>query len=298
MQITEAIDDYIYNITTIQQKSAATVASYKNDLEKYKKFCLDNNVRQVEEIDNMLVQDFLSVEKVYLSNNSLVHLLTSIKNLHNYLFLNYDIVNPVAVIALKKQQHLPIFLNENEVDLLLNSFDENDDIQYFHKLLLRLIYITGMRVSELCNLEIKNVNITHKQIRLVGKGNKERLVLMDTLTAENVLYYLRNIRPRFNKKNQNVYLFINQLGNRLNRQFVFQLIKKKKDELSIQKDISPHSLRHSFATHLLNENADLRSVQELLGHSDISTTQIYTHIENKHLKEAYNKLERAKKKEI
>lgn len=298
MQVDEAINDYLYNIEIIEQKPKATINSYKNDLKKYSNFCKENNIENIEDIDNMAIQDFLGYEKTILSNNSLSHLLTSIKNLHNYLFLTYNISNPVSVISLKKQQHLPIFLNEKEVEELLNSFDEKDNIQYFQKLILQLIYITGIRVSELCNLEIKSVNITHKQIRIVGKGNKERIVLMDALTSENMLYYLKNIRPNFNKKKQNVYFFINQLGNRINRQYVFNLIKIKQNELNFNKNISPHSLRHSFATHLLNENVDLRSVQELLGHSDISTTQIYTHVENKHLTDAYNKLDRAKKKEI
>lgn len=298
MQVDEAINDYLYNIEIIEQKPKSTINSYKNDLKKYSNFCKENNIENIEDIDNMAIQDFLGYEKTILSNNSLSHLLTSIKNLHNYLFLTYNISNPVSVISLKKQQHLPIFLNEKEVEELLNSFDEKDNIQYFQKLILQLIYITGIRVSELCNLEIKSVNITHKQIRIVGKGNKERIVLMDALTSENMLYYLKNIRPNFNKKKQNVYFFINQLGNRINRQYVFNLIKIKQNELNFNKNISPHSLRHSFATHLLNENVDLRSVQELLGHSDISTTQIYTHVENKHLTDAYNKLDRAKKKEI
>lgn len=297
MQVTEAVNDYLYNIASIEQKSPATISSYKNDLNKFIAFCQENQIEEIEEVDNLLLQDFLSLQKDHLSDNSLAHLLTSLKNLFNYLFITYNLKDPIAIISIKKNQHLPIFLNEEEIKKLLDSFDENDYEQYFQKLLLRLIYITGIRVSELCNIQLKAVNLTHKQIRIIGKGNKERIVLIDTETSESMLYYLGNIRPLFNKKNQNVYFFINRLGNRVNRQYVFQLIKEKSKEVGINKNISPHSLRHSFATHLLNEDVDLRSVQELLGHSDISTTQIYTHVESKHLKEAYNKLERAKKKE-
>ncbi len=297
MQVEEAINDYLYNISTIEQKSQATISSYKNDLIKFVDYCKENEIQEIEKVDNLMIQDFLSIQKGQLSDNSLAHLLTSLKNLFNYLFITYNIKNPLSVLSLKKRQHLPTFLTEKEIKLVLDSFNEDDDEQFFQKLLLELIYVTGIRVSELCDIQIKAVNLAHKQIRIIGKGNKERIVLIDTETSESMLYYLRNIRPKFNKKKQNVYFFINRLGNKINRQYVFQLIKEKCSEVGINKNVSPHSLRHSFATHMLNEDVDLRSVQELLGHSDISTTQIYTHVESKHLKDAYDKLERAKKKE-
>ncbi len=297
MQVEEAINDYLYNISTIEQKSQATISSYKNDLIKFVDYCKENEIQEIEKVDNLMIQDFLSIQKGQLSDNSLAHLLTSLKNLFNYLFITYNIKNPISVLSLKKRQHLPTFLTEKEIKLVLDSFNEEDDEQFFQKLLLELIYVTGIRVSELCDIQIKAVNLAHKQIRIIGKGNKERIVLIDTETSESMLYYLRNIRPKFNKKKQNVYFFINRLGNKINRQYVFQLIKEKCSEVGINKNVSPHSLRHSFATHMLNEDVDLRSVQELLGHSDISTTQIYTHVESKHLKDAYDKLERAKKKE-
>lgn len=297
MQVEEAINDYLYNISTIEQKSQATISSYKNDLIKFVDYCKENEIQEIEKVDNLMIQDFLSSQKGQLSDNSLAHLLTSLKNLFNYLFITYNIKNPISVLSLKKRQHLPTFLTEKEIKLVLDSFNEEDDEQFFQKLLLELIYVTGIRVSELCDIQIKTVNLSHKQIRIIGKGNKERIVLIDTETSESMLYYLRNIRPKFNKKKQNVYFFINRLGNKINRQYVFQLIKEKCSEVGINKNVSPHSLRHSFATHMLNEDVDLRSVQELLGHSDISTTQIYTHVESKHLKDAYDKLERAKKKE-
>ncbi len=297
MQVEEAINDYLYNISTIEQKSQATISSYKNDLIKFVDYCKENEIQEIEKVDNLMIQDFLSIQKGQLSDNSLAHLLTSLKNLFNYLFITYNIKNPISVLSLKKRQHLPTFLTEKEIKLVLDSFNEEDDEQFFQKLLLELIYVTGIRVSELCDIQIKTVNLAHKQIRIIGKGNKERIVLIDTETSESMLYYLRNIRPKFNKKKQNVYFFINRLGNKINRQYVFQLIKEKCSEVGINKNVSPHSLRHSFATHMLNEDVDLRSVQELLGHSDISTTQIYTHVESKHLKDAYDKLERAKKKE-
>ncbi len=297
MQVEEAINDYLYNISTIEQKSQATISSYKNDLIKFVDYCKENEIQEIEKVDNLMIQDFLSIQKGQLSDNSLAHLLTSLKNLFNYLFITYNIKNPISVLSLKKRQHLPTFLTEKEIKLVLDSFNEEDDEQFFQKLLLELIYVTGIRVSELCDIQIKAVNLAHKQIRIIGKGNKERIVLIDTETSESMLYYLRNIRPKFNKKKQNVYFFINRLGNKINRQYVFQLIKEKCSEVGINKNVSPHSLRHSFATHMLNEDVDLRSVQELLGHSDISTTQIYSHVESKHLKDAYDKLERAKKKE-
>ena len=174
----------------------------------------------------------------------------------------------------------------------------NTRFDYRNKAMLELLYSSGLRISELVNLTTRDIDFTNSIVRCFGKGNKERVVLINNETTENITYYLNNIRPIFNKKNNNTALLINNLGNQVNRQYVFALIKAKQKELNIEISISPHSLRHSFATNMLENDSDLRSVQQLLGHSDISTTQIYTHLQDKKLVEAYNKLSRAKKKEI
>ena len=299
MLVDNAIDNYLYYIKVIENKSLATIESYSNDLKKYNQYLSDNKIINIEDVDNYIIQDFLSNQQDKLSKRSISHLFTSVNNLHRYLYLNYNIPNKIAALKLKSScLSLPVYLNSNQINQILNSFDITKSKEFFNRLLIELLYVTGIRVSELCNLQLKQLNLSHKQIRVIGKGNKEGVVLINNETTENITYYLNNIRPIFNKKNNNTALLINNLGNQVNRQYVFTLIKAKQKELNIEISISPHSLRHSFATNMLENDSDLRSVQQLLGHSDISTTQIYTHLQDKKLVEAYNKLSRAKKKEI
>jgi len=298
MKIKDAIDNYLYQIKIIENKSENTVLSYTNDLNKYAEFLKDNQINEVEEITRELIDEFITSQLNTLSRRSVVHLLTTLRGFHNYMFMFSNLPSPLGSLTLKMpKDHLPVFLNEDEVKMLLASCDLDDDREYFHHLILQLIYVTGLRISELCNLSVKQTNLAHKQLRILGKGSKERVVLINEQTTEMMNYYFANIRTKWNvRKNSNMF-FINHLGNPLNRQYVFKLIKDKAEQCGLNKDISPHTLRHSFATHMLNSDVDLRTVQELLGHSDISTTQIYTHVQNKKLQEAYNKLERARKKE-
>ncbi len=295
MQVRQAIENYLYHIQVIEQKPLSTVNSYRNDLKKYQKYLEDINIVDIEEVDSLILMDFISANS-HLAKSSQAHLLTAVKNLHNYLFINHNINNLIDNLSIKRSQtNLPSFLSFEEIQLILNSFDESDNKSYFDRLLIQLIFVSGARVSEVCNLNIKQVNTTHKILRIIGKGNKERIVLIDNDTAERLDYYYSNIRLRWLKGKDSNYFFINKRGNKVNRQYIFKIIKQKQQQLDIKKDISPHTFRHSFATHLLDSDVDLRSVQELLGHSDISTTQIYTHIQKKQLKEAYSKLKRAGK---
>ncbi len=298
MLVNEAIDSYIYQIQVIENKSKATVASYTNDLKKYQQFLMDNEIENIEEIENLDIQDFLSDCLSTLAKSSVAHILTSVRNLHNFVFLNYNISNPVNSLAVKtNKDHLPTFLSETEIEAIIDSFDIEKDDELIKMLLLKTIYVTGMRVSEICNLLAKQVNIVHKTIRVVGKGNKERIVLIDDSTSEQLNFYYQNIRKKWLNKKVLSYFFVNEFGHKITRQYIYNICKQKQTELGITKNISPHTFRHSFATHLLNSDVDLRSVQELLGHTDISTTQIYTHVQSKQLKQAYSKLPRASKKE-
>ncbi len=298
MKVSQAIDDYLYQIKVIENKSPATIDSYRNDLRKYSDYLKECQIEDFEDITSEDVEEFLIESLQQQAKSTVAHNLTTIKNLHNYAFLNYDIPSVVSNLSIKKaQDHLPVFLNEQEVKQLFDSFDKDDDEQFFKRLLLEVIYVAGLRVSELCQLQIKKVNLSHLQLRIVGKGSKERVVLINEETASDMDYYFKHIRPKFNINHNNLYFFINQKGHPLSRQYVYNVIKEKQKQLGISKNISPHTLRHSFATHLLNSDVDLRTVQELLGHSDISTTQIYTHVQNEQLQQAYSKLPRAQKEE-
>ena len=274
MTVAEAVEEYLYHISAVEQKAENTILSYQNDLKKYAEYLQENNISEIEDVRNEDLQSFLGEQLDVMNKKSVAHLLTSTRD------------------------HLPNFLNEEEMNLLLSSFDDNDPVQYYQRTILELIYKSGMRVSEVCGLLVKQINVTHKQLRITGKGSKERIVLIDNDITERMVYYFQKIRSLWIAGNSDKqYFFINNKGNVLNREYVYELIKRKQNELGL-KSISPHSLRHSFATHLLDENTDLRTVQVLLGHSDIATTQIYTHVQTKKLHEAYDKLPRANKKDL
>ena len=296
MTVSEAIENYISHITVIEHKSPRTIDSYSNDLKKYAEYLKDNDIEDMEKVTNRDIQLFIGEQLDLLSKNSVSHLLTSIRNLHQYLFISYDITDPTQNLTVKvPKDHLPSFLNEDEVNRILDSFNKDDNVDFFKMVLLKTLYHSGLRVSELCNLQVKQINLTHKQIRITGKGDKERIVLIDDSVAADLKYYFRKIRPSFLITKENSYFFINPNGKQITRQYVYNIIKDKQTELGIKKNISPHTFRHSFATHMIESDADLRSVQELLGHSDISTTQIYTHVQTKQLHEAYSRLPRSHK---
>ena len=279
MQVEQAIENYLYHIRVIEQKPVSTVKSYANDLKKYQNYLKELNISNIQEVDSLILMDFITSNN-HLAKSSQAHLLTAVKNLHNYLLINYNISNEICNFSIKRSKtNLPSFLSIDEVKRILNSFDETDEKDLFERLLIQLIFVSGARVSEICDLNIKQVNTVHKILRIIGKGNRERIVLIDNDTAERLEYYYNNIRVNWLKGKDSNYYFINKLGNKVNRQYIYKIIKRKQQELDIKKDISPHTFRHSFATHLLDSDVDLRSVQELLGHSDISTTQIYTHIQ-------------------
>ena len=298
MKVREAIEDYLYTIRVIENRSANTVSSYGNDLKRYEDYLNGSGIEDVEDISLLTIQEYIGCCLNDLARSSVVHMMTSLRGFHNHLFINYNIPSPIGSFSIRKNQdHLPLFLNEDDVEKLLQSCDESDPKGCFQRLILQLIYVSGLRVSELCGLQIRQVNLMHSQLRIIGKGSKERIVLINEETTELMNRYFTEIRPKFNRRKNNSLFFINHLGNPLNRQYVFALIKKKAEELDLNADISPHTLRHSFATHMLASGADLRSVQQLLGHSDISTTQIYTHVQNEQLRKAYDLLGRADKDE-
>ena len=298
MKIKEAIDNYIYSISVIEQKSPQTIDSYKNSLRKYQNYLTEEGIDDINDVSNLTVQYFIADLLDSSSKTTAAHDLSAVKGLHKYLFLNFNIDNPTTGLTVKiNKDHLPTFLNEDEINSLLNSFNDADENERFQRLLLQMIYATGMRVSELVNLQIKQLNIAHKIIRVTGKGNKERVVLFDDDTADRLEGYFKYTRTRWLDGHTSNYFFINERGNKLNRQYVYRIIQEKKGQAGISFKVSPHTLRHSFATHMLENDTDLRTVQELLGHSDISTTQIYTHVQSKQLHQAYDKLMRSKKKE-
>ena len=200
----------------------------------------------------------------------------------------YTNTNPLTtIISPKTARKLPKVLSEEEVNKLLD-INLNNDFDYRNKAMLELMYSSGLRVSELINLTVNDVDLKNSLVRIFGKGSKERIVPLNDYATEALNNYILYHRPKLFKQKENNYLFLNNHGNQMTRQGFFKTLKKIAKEKGIKSELSPHTLRHSFATHLLKYGADLRSIQELLGHSDISTTQIYTHITNEMLEKNYH----------
>lgn len=295
MEVKYAFEDYIHYISAVDQKSSKTIQSYKQDLVKYLKYLDELDIYYVDDIDYEAVYEFiLSLNNRYASS-TINHMITTLRNFHEFCDVTYHVSNPTIYLKSKKKDHyLPRYLNVNDVQKLLEV--KNDSAQELCDVaILETIYGCGLRVSECCELMIRQVSLSQNILKVKGKGSKERLIPMNPKNIKAIENYL-SIRKKWDT-NKSPYLFINHSGNRFHREQIHVMLKKRCEECKIDSRISAHSLRHSFATHLLDGGADLRSVQELLGHSDISTTQIYTHVQNKRLKDAYASFHPRNKKE-
>lgn len=288
MNCKEALNDYMMNLTVIENKSERTVEAYKRDLDGYLDYMESLNIINMEDITLLKVDSFFQQYCQSHKMTSANRVLASIRYFHKYTTLNHpNINNPVLYYhSFHKEKHLPSYLEFEEILKLLSSFDSSDK-GIFQKTLLETLYSCGLRVSECCQLKLNDVHLNERILKINGKGGKERIIPIASNCVEQMKQYISLVRNQWDTKNS-PYFFINSLSHPVNRQYVHQLIKKKINELDLNPDISAHSLRHSFATHLLNGNADLRVVQELLGHSDIQTTQIYTHVQNKRLNDVYD----------
>lgn len=287
MDILEAKEDYVHYISVVDVKSMATISSYQRDLKAYCDYLKDHDITQVEDITYELLQDFLSIQSDKKKASSVNHLIVVLHMFHGYVTMNHPEIDDVSqhIHGRRTGRKLPSYFNATDIETLLNSFDDSDE-GIFHTAMLELLYGCGLRVSELCQLTLNQVHLEHGFLRVIGKGDKERMIPMHERSVQALKRYLTLVRSQWVKK-RSVYVFLNVYGHEVTRQYVHLLIKRQLKELGLDERLSAHSFRHSFATHLLDGGADLRVVQELLGHSDISTTQIYTHIQNKKIKDAY-----------
>ena len=209
--------------------------------------------------------------------------------------IDVNIMNDFDLPKIDKK--LPVVLSEQEMQEILDSIVIEDHLSSRNRCMLELMYATGLRVSELINLNVSSVNIYMGYIKVIGKGNKERIVPIGAVAKKILGDYLNNYREEFIKKESSL-LFFNNHGNKMSREEFYIILKQIIRQTSVNKKVSPHTIRHSFATHLLENGADLRSIQELLGHSDISTTTIYTHISNQKIKKEYQQFHPRIKKDI
>lgn len=276
--------DYLQNI---KKYSDNTIINYEIDIDRYINYLKLNKI-DIFKIEYKNVLDYISYLKKNHKSTSINRSISSIRTYYNYLIKNnYTNSNPFKIInGMKKEKKLPEYFKYNEYVELVNSIDINTNLGIRNKCIFEVLLCTGCRCNELVNIKLDDINLKEKEIKVLGKGNKERIVYLGSYAIESIEKYL-SIRNEILGKKDNNYLFINHLGGKLTTRGIRDIIDKILLKSSNNIKITPHTFRHSFATMLLNEGCDLKSVQELLGHVSLSTTSIYTHVSNEELKRVY-----------
>ncbi len=272
-------EDFLSYLIIDKKYSENTIKTYRYALKNFKNYIKKDYLK----ITKKDIVSYLEYEqKSGKEAKSIAHSLTVIRNFYKYLEIEQIIKNnPTDNITMPKiKKTLPDILTEKQVNDILD-IKLCDKYSYRNKAMLELVYSAGLRESELINLKVYDVNINNATIRVLGKGSKERIIPIGDYALKALEIYLNEYRSQLLKGKENDYLFLNSRGNKMSRQAFFKIVKQIASEKGIKNNISPHTLRHSFATHMLEHGADLRSIQELLGHSNIRTTEIYTHLNNK-----------------
>lgn len=289
----ELVNEFCAYLSSEKMKSTNTIDSYRSDIMNYLYYM--ENILGISDIKKIKTENILGylnyLKKLGYKARSQSRALSALKSF--YKFLNVEQIvdnNPVLTISAPKlDKKLPTVLSVEEVMRLLDSLNDDTPYNARNHAMIEVMYGTGLRVSELVNLKLSELHLTDKMISTVGKGSKERLVPINDYATKVLRNYLINYRPLLLKKGKDPnFVFLNNLGDPLSRQSFFLILKRLAKEANIEKEISPHTLRHSFATHLLEAGTDLRYIQEMLGHEDISTTQIYTHLSKQKIKDVYN----------
>ncbi|MFH1479563.1 MAG: site-specific tyrosine recombinase XerD [Candidatus Omnitrophota bacterium] len=288
----ELVEEFLSYLSVERGLSNNTLSSYKMDLLKFLGFLKAKKIASIDSLSRKDITSFMLSEKERgLSSNSISRELACLKSFFKFLLRESRIKEDITSVieSPKLWKKLPSVLSVGEVERILKAPNIKDIQGARDKAAIELMYATGMRVSELINLKMNDLNMEVGFCKCLGKGSKERIVPFGKKAKEAVNVYLDFSRPRLLKKKITNSLFLTRLGRSMSRQTFWKLIKKYASEAGIEKHITPHSLRHSFATHILERGADLRVVQEMLGHSDISTTQIYTHVNKDRLKSIHHK---------
>lgn len=282
-------------LTYIHQKhtgSQHTLDAYKRDIQSFISFLHEEHIESFEEVDRIILMNYIaSLHEQYeheLSNTTIARKLSALRSFYRYL-IRYENVekNPFLYFKAPKQaRKIPEFLFYDEMDTFLSSFDLHDDAQLRDRAMFELMYASGLRVSELTQLTLKDIDFTNQIVRIHGKGDKERLVPFYDVAGEMVQRYIKEVRCKWCKQDHDI-VFVNQKGTKLTSRGIQYRMQRQEQQLQLPMHLHPHMFRHSFATHLLDNGADLRIVQELLGHASLSTTQIYVHISKDRLKQSY-----------
>lgn len=284
------INQFIEYLEYEKGYSKKTIISYENDLELFNIFLKENKITNIERIDYNTIRKYLShMHDNKYEASSISRKISTLRTFFKYNLKEKNIKNnPMTLISNpKKEKKLPKYLNYEEMEKLLNSIDTSELDGIRDRLIIELLYSTGIRVSELVNIKIKDIKIKENQINILGKGNKERIVLFGNKAQESIKEYLNAYKELFKGNIYNSYLLINKKGKQLTTNKIELIVKDVLRKSALKLNISPHTLRHTFATHMLDSGADLKSVQELLGHENLKTTAIYTHVSNERLKNVF-----------
>lgn len=294
------ISDFKYYLENDKRLSSNTIKAYLADLDDYATFMKNvQNCYDVSDIDREAITKYIAhLKRKNLTNKSIARKIIAVKDFHKFLYQEKLVDdNPSLHISnVKAEKTLPVVLSKDEISKILESIDTSTPIGQRNKAMMETLYASGLRITELITLRLQDLHLKEKYIRVIGKGNKERLVPLGDMAVVSLRKYIEEGRLELAKAKTDI-LFYSYQGKELSRQYVFKYIVKLAKENNIEKTISPHTIRHSFATHLLEGGVDLRVVQELLGHEDIATTQIYTHLDKSHLKDMYDSTHPLAKKE-
>jgi len=290
--IDSLVDQYLNYLLVEKGLSKRTLESYSRDLARYHAFMLENGATRISESDTSLVlKHLIALRDFGLGARSRARHLVSIRGFHRFLVQEKILPrDPTRRVELPKiSLKLPDVLSVEEVLQLLGVPDPKTRLGARDAAMIELLYAAGLRVSELVNLKLQDINLEAGFVRVFGKGSKERIVPMGNYAQQTLTRYLETSRKNLLKNSISAWLFVARAGNPMTRQGFWKLLRRYALKSGLKKKITPHSLRHSFATHLLEGGADLRAVQLMLGHVDISTTQIYTHVAREHLKQMHAK---------
>ena len=282
--------DYLTMLRVERNVSPQTIDAYKRDLKQYLGYINDQRVKDLSEITSTHIRKYIRIlNDRGMASTSISRIISSIRSYHKYLSGEKIIdENPALVINNPKiPKKLPDVLSEKEISSIISAIEESSQFYQRDRSMIEMLYSCGIRVSELCSLEMSNLFLEDDLIRVLGKGNKERLLPIGGRAKQYLNDYLIHSRIRLVKRTGSSHIFVSRNGKALTRAMVNNILNKWTRISGMNRSVSPHMLRHSFATHLLEGGADLRFVQALLGHTDISTTQIYTHLDKHYLKEIY-----------
>lgn len=290
------LDDFIKYMYASKTGSDATSDSYYRDIARFIEYLENNDIKSFNEVDKLVVYDYVNllrsgkITRGKISNSTYARNLSALRSFYKYL-CQMHIADSNPFVLFKKvhvEKHLPDVLTFDQIEQIFDVFDLDNPLDVRNRCILETIYACGLRISEACNLELRNIDRQEMFIRVIGKGNKERIIPYYPRLNELMDLYIEMFRSKYAKADFK-YLFVSSRGSQVSPRSVQLLLEEVKIKANLPIDVHPHMLRHSFATHLLDNGADLRTVQELLGHENLSTTQLYTHLTYERLKDAVNK---------